>query len=226
VLFFPDGVPLHIESCTSDQDDPDPTGGTCDPGNTSQAYAPSSPPHLKFIRTYYWSVRVKDDRPINPAWSDWAITQSFDTIDHKIYNPIFSVSPGNPTLGEEVEFVDTSQCFWTLNLSDPPTTVNRQVDCNNPAADSSWPGDPNPNRYEWDFNDDGIIDCDSNTEPARCRDDLSFGPLLYTFNSVGVGNKVLLRISDTDSHGDNFCELTKSFNVGIPFPDWEEISPF
>lgn len=63
---------------------------------------------LLYGTTYYWWVRVWDSRGAN---SGWVAGSSFSTPAHAYPWPNFAPSPQNPSAGEIVSFIDSSQCY-------------------------------------------------------------------------------------------------------------------
>ncbi|OHA72615.1 MAG: hypothetical protein A3E08_00805 [Candidatus Wildermuthbacteria bacterium RIFCSPHIGHO2_12_FULL_49_13] len=124
--------------------------------------------------------------------------------------------PQNPTLGEVVELRDASRC-WCSSINNINLT-NVEFACRDgtpsfPAACGAGAYSP---RYVWDFGDGRT--CDSDSDPS-CR-----GNQQVAFDDLAAGQTVTLTITEP-TYG-NFCAYAQSFNVGIPFPDWREISPF
>jgi len=233
------GCPTHINSCPgNDSLTANPTGGTCGSGNVVEFYIPKSGNILNDVtfghpffnrtlvtlRSYYWAVRVKDNRGQWSKWSEWAPVDpptgpgvaSFRTIRHRAPEPSFEMIPQNPTLGEVVELRDASRC-WCSSINNINLT-NVEFACRDgtpsfPAACGAGAYSP---RYVWDFGDGRT--CDSDSDPS-CR-----GNQQVAFDDLAAGQTVTLTITEP-TYG-NFCAYAQSFNVGIPFPDWREISPF
>ncbi|MBI2098576.1 MAG: LamG domain-containing protein [Candidatus Wildermuthbacteria bacterium] len=236
------GCPVATNSCPGmDSDIPNPTGGTCDPGNTAEVYIPTSGnilnvSHPLFNRTllsqdaYYWAVRVKDDQGVWAKWSEWApldppqapapaITNwpsagRFYTIMHRAPAPSFEIVPENPVLGEVVEFRDTSRCWCSQ-----PGNINQTnlpFNCaDSPPADCAA-GAYTP-EYKWEVGGGGWT-CDSTSDPS-CR-----GSQERIFDDLLTGQTMKLTVTEP-TYG-NFCSYQQSFNVHIPFPGWREVSPF
>jgi len=232
------GVPGTVNSCpgqTSDVENP--TGGTCNPGNTLGSYIPTlgnvlNVSHPLFNRTldtgaaYYWAVRVKDNRGVWSKWSEWApfdpptapttadwpIEGRFHTIRHRAPEPSFEIVPQNPTIGEVVEFRDTSRCW--CSRPDVIGLTNLEFACKDPAPATCDIGVYDPH-YEWKLG--VLVLCSGDTPPCR-------GDQERVFDNLLTGETMTLQVTEP-TYG-NFCSNQKSFNVHIPFPDWREISPF
>ena len=72
-----------------------------------------SPANLSWSQTYYWQVRVKDNKG---NWSNFS-GSSFTTLSHDAPYPDFGPSPSTPSVGEVVTFVqDTAPTqSWCYN---------------------------------------------------------------------------------------------------------------
>jgi len=88
---------------------------------------------LSWNTTYYWKVRAGDTAG---NWSAWSIKDSLDTPEHAYPYVNFSWSPQSPSVGEVVQFNDTSECYdaagnivpceswsWTFEDGDPATST-------------------------------------------------------------------------------------------------------
>jgi len=148
---------------------------------------------LNFDTDYYWKLMVWNSDGIPSAWING---NKFKTPKHDYPYPEFSISPQKPTAKEVVTFNDESTCFISPN--------NQQLSCKNL-----------PVRYQWDFDDDGEIDCDSNINPA-CR-----GNTTTTYSS-NLPYTAVLYI--TDEMGT--CSFSLPISVTYPLPKWIEIPPF
>ena len=76
----------------------------------------NSPPaanQLAFNTTYYWRVKVLDQRS---AESDWAQGSQFATPLHRYPTVDFSFDPQRPAMAEQVRFTDQSFCYNNLNM--------------------------------------------------------------------------------------------------------------
>lgn len=233
----------NFNSCTSSANDPNPTGGTCESGNGIQSFNPypsvsilynypfnDDPANSCDPARYAWRVRVKDSSD-DKLWSAWSpffalphscpvmvppdeAPRQFGTINHQAPDISFTLNPGTPTLGELVTFTDTSTCYYSSG------GTNLQYDCknNNPVSGAA-------NRYQWDFDGDGDWDCDSDVNPS-CR----IGPSTFTYTVLQVETTPKLRITNpimsSSPQISHTCETTRSLDIGLPFPEWEEVSPF
>ena len=209
----------------------------------------ASPPHPRFFQTYYWTVRVKDDDEFEPAWSvftdlasDGQALQSFVARRHKYpgpssaspvvpINPLFTMVPLEPSVGEVVEFTEDAICFWSLN----DAQLNQPYSCIQTPSDFFLGGSGDNNRYQWDLNGDGDFgdptpneDCDSDVNPS-CREDM---PVTHVYNNIRLDVPVTLRVTDeyienNYDPGGGYCDFTHDlFNVFPRTIQWREISPF
>lgn len=63
---------------------------------------------LNYNSTYYWWVRVYDDKGNN---SGWVAGPSFQTASHPWPWPEFTIQPENPIAEELITFIDNSKCY-------------------------------------------------------------------------------------------------------------------
>lgn len=152
---------------------------------------------INYNTTYYWWAKVFDTHGSD---SGWIAGPSFTTQIHALPTPDFSVPAGNPSANEIIKFVDNSQCYTIGGVA---------YSCKTAVT----------NRYEWDFNNDGNVDCDSNSNPA-CRGDVQTSyPISGTYF-------VRLKITDSTIPGpDNYCFIITPVGVSLPSPEWKEIQP-
>lgn len=82
--------------------------------------------NLAWHTTYYWKVRVKDNKG---NWSDWSGIDSFTTPRHASPYVNFSWNPKSPSVNEIVQFTDLSDVyggadswFWTFQDGNPATS--------------------------------------------------------------------------------------------------------
>lgn len=146
---------------------------------------------LQYGKNYNWLVIGYDSEG---AGSGWVNGSDFDTPLHSLPWPDFQVPP-TIRVGNVITFTDTSKCY---------TAGGSEYNCKENSN----------NRYEWDFNNDGTIECDSASNPA-CRGDAT-----TTYSSVG-SYTVTLKI--TDNVG--FCLFSHSVSVKMQSPDWREVPP-
>ncbi len=158
----------------------------------------------KWNTQYWWQVRVKDSQG---NWSPWSTSSSFKTPLHAFPFPEFSWSPETPALGETVVFTDQSVCY-----SSPGNTT---YFCKNNSN----------NRYQWDFGNDGTIDCDSNVN-STCR-----GNITYIIQS----SKTYVKLTITDDVGSCSFVTPNPISIGAGGGGgtgsgtpgkWREIPPF
>jgi len=159
---------------------------------------------LSYGTTYSWRVKLKKQ---GGDWSDWPTPDTFTTFAHELPDPSFTHDPQNPPANQPVTFTDTSTCY---DLSNNP------YPCKNIAGN---------NRYQWDFETDTIIDCDSNScDPAcgagsNCKEWVK-----HTYTAEGT-RTVTLSITDpslpANKNTCTFAEPVSSFRL----PQWKEVSP-
>lgn len=188
----------EVDSCV-------PAPGTCNPPNGSNSYA-TYLGKLSYNETYYWRLQVWDRDGMSSNWvyppslpgSPTPIPgTSFTTPLHGYPSPNFSVYPNNPTVNELVYFTDDSKCYSAPG--------NIEYNCRDNAS----------NRYQWDFQNDGIIDCDSNTKPI-CRGDAT--------TTYAVAGQYSAKLFITDGIGT--CSMVQSIGLGLSLPEWKEVAPF
>lgn len=107
--------------------------------SSSNYYTNSTP--LSYNTTFYWRLKVWDSKN---ASSDWIIAPSFTTPKHPYPFVDFEWSPQNPTVNEEVQFIDKSEVYggatkvswyWTFQDGSPPNSRLQ-----NPVAKFLSPG--------------------------------------------------------------------------------------
>jgi PKD repeat protein len=133
---------------------------------------------LKWNTRYYWRLKVWDSADLP---SDWILGPSFTTPANAYPEPKFIFSPEKPFVGQKVKFIDQS-IFHDSN--------------------------PQNRKWEWDFNNDGIIDStDQNPE--------------YSFGTTG-DHLVTLKVTDGSGYA---CSTSTSITVSVPLPRWREVPP-
>ena len=172
-------------------------GGSVCSGGASIAYTPVSADWSDWMdwnRAYWWIARVQDSYS---NWSEWSDANQFITPLHPYPLPDFTHEPPIPTAEEEVLFIDSSVCY-------------------NAGGGSYFCKDNVNNRYQWDFDDDLIIDCDSNINPA-CR-----GNATTTYSESG---NYLVKLYITDDLGT--CDTTGDTPIvtSLPLPEYKEVPP-
>jgi hypothetical protein len=171
-------------------------GAICS-GGASTAYTPIPADWSDWMAwntNYWWIVRVKDD---HENWSEWSDPNNFLTPIHAYPHPDFTHQPQFPAAEEEVLFTDTSTCY---------NITGNSYSCKNNVN----------NRYQWDFEDDGIIDCDSNINPA-CRGDAT--------TSYSTAGDYTVRLYITNDIGT--CDGTGDTPISAarPLPEYREVPP-
>ena len=132
----------------------------------------------------------------NGNWSEFSDPDSFKVPDRASPYISFTVDPVNPGIDEVVSFIDSSKCY----LSD-----NSDYFCKNGGAEIT---------YEWDFDDGSPIDT---TE----------GNTAHTYFNLG---RYIVQLKITDENagdvdlGIGIC--WEEVLLGIPIPEWKEITPF
>lgn len=177
-----------IDSCN-----PDP--GTCASGSTAESYTPASPSSFTYNTTYYWRVKVWDDKG---GMSGWAQGQ-FTTPQHAYPEPIFTWLPQRPSKGEFTQFCavqepdvcqsDVSQCYNNLG---------QLISCSGAS-------------FQWTF--------PSGTEFSTITTAVSKNPEVK-FPEKGW-QVVSLNIND----GVGSCSTTTNIRISVPLPKWKEVAP-
>jgi len=90
-----------------DDDSCSPAPGTCSPGHNSDSYT-TTRGRLEYNTTYYWRVKVWDQRG---AESEWSEIDSFATTPHQWPAVNFVWTPARPSIEEYAQFWDQSQVF-------------------------------------------------------------------------------------------------------------------
>ena len=202
----PDDVPPGTDPQSAYQvqvdDNSDFSSPEIDSGKVSSSSNSYAPIGLSYNTTSYWRVMVWDSND-TPS-DDWIVYQddvpppeSFTTPLHAYPWPDFTHSPQNPAAGEVVQFTDTSTC-WDATQS----SYSCKNNVNNP--------------YQWDFEDDGTIDCDSNIDP-NCRGDVT--------HIYDVAGNYTVKLSVTDDIGTCTGAGDTPVGVTLPLPKWREIPP-
>ena len=161
---------------------------------------PPLPGGLVWANTYHWKVKAKDS---NGGWSDFSDPKSFTLPDRASPKVDFTPNPINPRTGEEVTFIDDSECY----LSDDSV-----YDCKD---EFEITGEDDIS-YEWDF--------DYEPTEGFTVDDTFEGDATHTYPETG---KYTIRFQVTDSGvglGPGMCYKEKT--LGLPLPTWKEITPF
>jgi len=158
---------------------------------------------------YTWRVKVWDSQG---AESSWSSSDSFDTTRHQWPAIDFNWSPTNPSINEDVQFTDGSDCFdadgdcdswsWYFINGDPNTVIcfDADGDCD------SW---------SWYF-----INGDPNTVIGN-------NPLIHKNPIIKFTSDekkaVTLQVTDSDNYT---CPEAIDVDVNIKLPGWKEILPW
>jgi len=139
---------------------------------------------------YFWRVKVKAATG-SSAWSDWESGPTFDTSSNPYPKPSFSWNPSSPPAEVEVVFIDESTCYTGFdNCKDDRDTS-----------------------YEWDFDNDSIID------------DITKGDTAYTYLVAG-DYTTMLGVTDFIDGAPRTCYQEEELTATLPLPKWREIIPF
>ena len=185
---------------------------------TPDEYTPTvdTPDAITYNTSYYWWVRVFDNRGGDSGWiqyNDPADTDedpddnnplTFTTIAHAKPWVDFRWCPYSPIVDEPIQFCSIAGPGVCATVSEcqslPPQPLPADPTACYVAACNSW---------AWDFGDGSPISNDQN--PTH-----SYG------NAGSYG--VTLRVTDSDTF---YCTTSQSVHVGIalPLPEWKEIPP-
>jgi len=135
---------------------------------------------LAYGKTYSWKLTVWDNEDNQ---SELTSGPNFTTIPHAYPLPSFKWLPTRPSAKEVINFTDQTNFY-----------------------DSS----PNPNAWDWDFND--------STPHSSLQN-----PTHSYENPNLAGYQVTLKVTDGDTYGP--CSLTKNISVTFPAPSWQEAPP-
>jgi len=177
-----------IDSCV-------PAQGTCASGNTAKSYLPASPSSFAYGVTYYWRVKVWDDKCGESSWQ----TGQFTTPDHEYPTPLFEWSPSRPSQGELTQFCSTAEagtCDSDVSLC--YNNSDTLISCS--GSDFIWT-------------------LPSGSEFSSSTTDISENPAA-TINDDGWQN-IYLNIDD----GVGSCTSSVNLRISAPLPKWKEIAP-
>ena len=154
---------------------------------------------------YYWQVKVQDAAG---KWSDWyfydlnddGIPDSFTTPVHAYPWVDFNRCPLSPSVDEIIQFCSIYELGVCEAGACPLPT---------PAETTCYDADGICNTWEWDFDDDGVIDS-TDSNPTH---------------SYSTSGNYIIKLTVYD--GDGFsCYHTEDTTVTLPLPGWKEIPPF
>ncbi|NQU82597.1 MAG: hypothetical protein HQ539_01485 [Parcubacteria group bacterium] len=117
-----------IDSC-------EPASGTCASGNVAQSYSPASPSSFNYKTTYYWRVKVWDNRGGESEW----VSGQFTTPDHKYPGPDFEWTPQRPSDGELAQYCSTAQGVCVSDVSDCYAVGGGQISCSGSSFTWTFP---------------------------------------------------------------------------------------
>jgi len=91
--------------------------------NQAVLIVPQSPPadYLTYGITYYWQVRVWDNQGTNSGWKP---QPALDFKAHRYPVCDFTSTPQYPNVDEEVDFLDTSECYDVVSTGAPCSSAN------------------------------------------------------------------------------------------------------
>lgn len=149
---------------------------------------------LAWNAAYNWRLMVWDSKDVPSVWINGS---SFTTILHAYPLPDFTHTPASPPAGVLIIFNDISICYNSLN---------NPYFCKSNLA----------NRYQWDFEDNGVIDCDSNIN-SDCRGDAT--------TTYSVAGNYTVRLYITDNVGTCNAIGDTPITAKKPLPQWQEVPP-
>ena len=161
---------------------------------TPDQYTVNTPDAITYNTVYYWRVKVWDSTGRNSGWVDGTF---FSTKSHAYPFPDFTHQPQTPAAGEEISFIDSSICY---------DSGGSPYFCKTNTG----------NRYQWDFEDDGQIDCDSNINSA-CRGDVA-----HIYPAIG---DYTTRLYATDDVGTCNSTGDTPITTQLPLPEYKEVPP-
>ena len=151
---------------------------------------------LIWSTTYYWKVRVQDNRG---ATSSFSASQSLTTPAHAAPYVDFGPSPQSPSASSVVTFIQNSTT----------TPENRSL-CYD-AAGTNYYCDTRNTAYNWDF---------GNGKTSTYK-----GNATTTYGAVSAYTAVL-GITDNTLAPAITCSKSTNINVQFALPWWREVSPF
>lgn len=183
------GTEPILDSCS-------PWPGTCSDGHTAESYTPASPSAFTYNKTYYWRVKVWDNRCNGE--SEW-VSSSFATPQHKYPEPVFTWTPSRPSKGEFAQFCATQEPgVCESDISKCYNVSGQQISCNSA-------------QFLWTF--------PSGTEFSTTTSEVSKNPKVK-FPEAGW-RKIYLNINN----GVGSCTSSVDMRISSPLPKWKEVAP-
>jgi PKD repeat protein len=199
-----------------------------DTGKVQSANSEYSPPGLSFAEIYFWRVTVWDSLD---NVSPFAEGVAFTTPDHAYPFSDFTWIPTFPLPEEEIQFQDTTifapgsfNQSWLWSFGDGTTsTQQNSVHTYN---------DPSPYVVSLKSSDDvgscgGQVDLDGDGIPNEIDDDIDGDGILNEddddIDGDGISNGQDFSPNGSGGSGESGASI---INVALPFPDYQEISPF
>jgi|GEM_PF-3552897 len=227
---FSDVNPGDIQSAYQVQVATNPGFGSpvIDTGKVQSANSEYSPPGLSFAEIYFWRVTVWDSLDnVSPL----AEGVAFTTPDHAYPFSDFTWIPTFPLPEEEIQFQDTTifapgsfNQSWLWSFGDGTTsTQQNSVHTYN---------DPSPYVVSLKSSDDvgscgGQMDLDGDGIPNEIDDDIDGDDILNEddddIDGDGISNGQDSSPNGSGGSGESGASI---INVALPFPDYQEISPF
>ena len=169
---------------------------------------------LGYDAIYTWRVKVKDE---HGAESNWVSGPNVTTPEYPYPNPDFTITPTNPSIGEEIQLCSTDTGAGACTGITTGISV-----CYNPTPCHLGFRD-----FEWI-----IPEIPANGSYTN-GDEFSYNPVIQF--DVLINASITLEIHDTVLYtgentcgvaGSGCCSKTKSISAtGLPLPEWWEISP-
>jgi len=160
--------------------------------SSSESYMASG---LSYNTTYYWRLKVWDDKGNNSGWTSGS---QFTSPPHAYPSPDFTWSPSSPSVDEIIQLCAVQAGVCGTNQSTCYNLFNNPISCSGETFLWTLP-------VEAEFATTSV----ASTENPQIK-----------FTDSGDHN-VTLQI--TDDIGT--CSITKQIGVSFPLPEWEETAP-